>query len=87
MSSKLHQDLKQIVHPFMFVLKEGKAIGNDLLDYSLMMLHVNCLEVIKTPKRVLCELSLPAKLSKGSSVPAEAEKEAPIRKITIRPKA
>lgn len=36
-------------HPFLFVLKEGKEIKNDLLDYSLLLLHISQLEVLKSP--------------------------------------
>lgn len=50
MSYKLHKDLGQIVHPYMFVLKEGPDFKADYLDYSLMMLHVNCLEVFPSPR-------------------------------------
>ncbi len=61
--SKMHRDLKQIIHPYMFVLKEGKGIGQNPLDYSLMMLHVNCLEVLKTPKKPVCSSRCPTPLS------------------------
>lgn len=43
------KDLKQLLHPYIFVLKEGQEIKDDLLDYSLMMLQVTCPEVIKSP--------------------------------------
>jgi hypothetical protein len=45
-----NKDLKLILHPYIFVLKEGHTIQNDLLDYSLIMLQVNCHEIIKSPK-------------------------------------
>lgn len=52
MSQRIHKDLKQILHPYMFVLKEGVEFQNDCLNYSLMMLHVNCLEVLGSPYRL-----------------------------------
>ena len=61
MSSRLHKDLKQILHPYFFVLKEGREIGNDFLDYTLVMLHANCVEVIRTPKTPLSTLTIPDK--------------------------
>lgn len=47
MPPKTSKDLKQMLQPYLFVLKEGKSIKEDLLDYSLLMLHVHCMEVIK----------------------------------------
>lgn len=41
--------LKAILHPYLFVLKEGGGIKNDFLDYSLMMLLINSSETIKSP--------------------------------------
>ncbi|MBA3816687.1 MAG: hypothetical protein H0X29_09275 [Parachlamydiaceae bacterium] len=49
MSFESKQTLKTILHPYLFVLKEGKKIKNDLLDYSLLMLLVNSSETIKSP--------------------------------------
>ncbi|MBS4169014.1 hypothetical protein [Parachlamydia sp. AcF125] len=48
MAFKFSKDLKLILHPYMFVLKEGK-IQENMLDYSLMMLQVSCPETIKSP--------------------------------------
>lgn len=45
--------LKSLLHPYIFVLKEGRKINNDFLDYSLMMLHINSTETIKSPKSSL----------------------------------
>lgn len=50
MTFKYSKDLKLILHPYLFVLKEGKQIQDDLLDYSLMMLLVSCPETIKSPR-------------------------------------
>lgn len=43
------QDLHDILHPYIFVLKEGFTIEQDLLDYSLLMLKVSNQEVIQSP--------------------------------------
>ncbi len=42
--------LKAILHPYVFVLKEGGAIKKDFLDYSLMMLFTHSLERIDSPE-------------------------------------
>lgn len=44
-----NKDLQSILHPYLFVLKEGVDIENDYLDYSLLMLHVSSPEVIHSP--------------------------------------
>lgn len=51
MSFKINKDLKPILYPYMFVLKEGKTINSDLFDYSLMMFHVGQPEILSSPKR------------------------------------
>lgn len=43
------KDLHAILHPYLFVLKEGVDIDNNFLDYSLLMLHVSAPEVIHSP--------------------------------------
>lgn len=40
--------LKTIIHPYVFVLKEGKKIKNNPLDYSLMMFFLHPPETIGT---------------------------------------
>lgn len=50
MGSNSKQDLKSILHPYLFVLKEGGTIKKDFLDYSLMMLLINSSETISSPK-------------------------------------
>ncbi len=49
MEFHLNEDLKHILQPFLFVLKEGTEIREDFLDYSLLMLQVSCAETIKSP--------------------------------------
>lgn len=42
------KQLKLLLHPYVFVLKEGKGFSKDSMSYDLMMLQVNN-EVIKSP--------------------------------------
>lgn len=39
-----------ICHPYLFALKEGSKIKQDMMDYSLLLLQRNCSEVIKSPE-------------------------------------
>jgi hypothetical protein len=49
-SEKAQNQLKLVCHPYLFALKEGRMIKEDLLDFSLLLLQRNCTEVIKSPK-------------------------------------
>jgi hypothetical protein len=49
MTSRPAAPLKAVLHPHIFVLKEGKEIKKDFLDYSLMMLFIHSGETIKSP--------------------------------------
>ena len=49
MAFRSNKDLKLILHPYIFVLKEGKKIQADYLDYSLLMLQVTSPEIVKSP--------------------------------------
>jgi hypothetical protein len=42
-------DLKHLLHPYIFVLKEGPHIEFDFFNFQLMMLQITCPEVIKSP--------------------------------------
>ena len=53
------KDLKLILHPYLFVLKEGTKIQKDFLDYSLLMLQVTSPEIIKSPQRASLRTSHP----------------------------
>ncbi|MEC7840005.1 MAG: hypothetical protein VX777_08205 [Chlamydiota bacterium] len=44
-----NKDLHSMLHPYIFVLKEGDDIQSDLLDYSLLMLNVRPPEIIHSP--------------------------------------
>lgn len=52
MSFRSAKDLKLILHPYLFVLKEGAQIQHNYLDYSLMMLQVTSPEIIRSPSNV-----------------------------------
>lgn len=49
MTSRPNNPLKSILHPYIFVLKEGQKIKKDFLDYSLMMLFLHSRETIPSP--------------------------------------
>lgn len=40
----------QFLHPYIFILKEGKEIHQDFLDYSLLLLQVSLADVLPSPK-------------------------------------
>lgn len=49
MAQQLKETLKKNLQPYLFALKEGKKIRNDYLDYSLLLIHVQNNEIIKSP--------------------------------------
>lgn len=49
MTQKVPDHLTNMLHPYVFVLKEGKKISENYLDYSLLMLQTTCPEVIHSP--------------------------------------
>ncbi len=51
MNAKINQHLAVLCHPYLFALKEGRKIGDDLLDYSLLLLQRSCVEIIRSPER------------------------------------
>lgn len=52
MAFRSNKDLKLLLHPYLFALKEGPGIKTDFLDYSLLMLQVTAPEVIRSPQRL-----------------------------------
>lgn len=50
MANRNSRGLKNLVQPYVFVLKEGTEIKEDYMDYSLLMLQVNCHETLRSPK-------------------------------------
>lgn len=49
MDQKTHRSLRHIAYPYIFVLKEGTAIHDNPLDYSLMILFTHSKETIRSP--------------------------------------
>lgn len=49
MANKYNKDLKLLVHPYVFILREGQTIKRDFLDYNLVMLKVCSPEVLRSP--------------------------------------
>lgn len=41
--------LDHLLHPFVFVLKEGTKIQSDFLDYSLVLLQVGQAQTLPSP--------------------------------------
>ncbi len=37
------------LHPYVFILKEGKEIQQDFLDYSLLLLQVGQADILPSP--------------------------------------
>jgi len=46
---KKNEHLKQMLHPYVFVLKEGSKIYENYLDYSLLMLQITSPEILPSP--------------------------------------
>lgn len=40
---------EHFLHPYVFVLKEGKEINQNFLDYSLLLLQVGIPDVLPSP--------------------------------------
>jgi len=40
---------EHFLHPYIFVLKEGKEIHKDFLDYSLLLLQVGQADILPSP--------------------------------------
>lgn len=51
MAPRLNEMLIKSLHPYMFVLKEGRGIKEDYLDYSLLMLQISSPEVLPSPEK------------------------------------
>ncbi len=50
MSFRSNKDLKRLVQPFSFALKGGASLDKNLMDFSLMILHMSNVETIPSPK-------------------------------------
>jgi len=66
----MDKQLDAFLHPYLFVLKEGKGFKENMLDYSLLMLHVRCHEIIKTPKQL------------STTIQTNSKNSNPIKEIT-----
>jgi hypothetical protein len=40
------------LHPYIFVLKEGKEINKNFLDYSLLLLQVGQVDILPSPNNL-----------------------------------
>lgn len=49
MPSRLALELRQTLHPYMFVLKQGEGIKDDMMDFSLSIWLVTCQETLRSP--------------------------------------
>jgi hypothetical protein len=67
MANRLKETLKKNLQPYLFALKEGKKIRNDFLDYSLLLIHVQNNEIIKSPDHYNLIPSEPASLPRAIS--------------------
>lgn len=47
--SKYETPLTLICHPYLFALKEGLGISQNMMDYHLLLLQKNCSEVLRSP--------------------------------------
>ena len=41
MPTRLNQEIKQMLFPYQFVLKEGPEFDKNFMNYSLLMLQIN----------------------------------------------
>ena len=48
MTFNQRKDLKNILHPYIFILIENDGIQNNLLDYSLCMMRVGANECLRS---------------------------------------
>ena len=48
---KARNGYDNFLHPYIFVLKEGKEIKDNFLDYSLLLLQVGPIDVLHSPNK------------------------------------
>ena len=60
MASESTNSLNGILHPFLFVLEEGREIKENPLDYSLRLMHLHAKEHIRSREEVGVYPYLPA---------------------------
>lgn len=56
MTSKNRNNLNTLLHPFIFVLKEGNSFNKNYMDYSLMMVFVHP-QFLKSEEKKINSLS------------------------------
>lgn len=49
MKESRSKPFEHLLHPYVFVLKEGKEIHKDFLDYSLLLLQVGQADILPSP--------------------------------------
>jgi hypothetical protein len=47
--NKHQKNFKNLIQPYIFVLKEGAGINDNYLDYSLLLLQVGRINTIRSP--------------------------------------
>ncbi len=55
---------EHFLHPYIFVLKEGREINHNFLDYSLLLLQVGQADIIHSPNSLKSLPSLTIQLVK-----------------------
>lgn len=48
-----------LLHPYIFMLQEGKKIQHDFLDYSLLMLEAGQPTILPSPGKIMKSNTLP----------------------------
>lgn len=51
MKGQSSKNFDHLLHPYIFVLKEGKGIRQNFLDYSLLLLQVGQADIIPSPRQ------------------------------------
>lgn len=49
----MEQSGKANPNAYVFILREGKQISDDPMDYSVLMVHTNCYETLNSPAKEL----------------------------------
>lgn len=70
----LNKNLQSILHPYTFVLEEGKTIEDNLLDYSLKLFRVGYSEIIQSPGSEHVMRILPTALAIKNNLNSEAQR-------------
>lgn len=51
------KNFDNLLHPYMFALKEGSEFGNNFLDYSLLLLQVGRADTLPSPRSSTTRIS------------------------------